>query len=192
MKKIILILILAFFQNAAKTQTTVPGGNVYGTWSLSGSPYLVQGAIQVPNDSTLTIQPGVIVNFQGHYKFIISGRLIAVGNSTDSIFFTASNTTTGWWGFRLNNIASNNDSSKFSYCSIQWGIANGNGNDGRGGAFFINNSTKLSITHNRIENCSAPNGGYGGGAIFCTLCSPIVNNNYILNNSGSNGGAIMI
>lgn len=59
----------------ASADTIVPGGNVSGTWTASGSPYLVQGKILVPSGQTLTIQPGVQVIFQGSYEFANTGRI---------------------------------------------------------------------------------------------------------------------
>ena len=56
------LAVLSFNSNA---QTSIPGGNVSGFWALAGSPYYIQGSIVIPNDSTLTIEPGVTVNFQG-------------------------------------------------------------------------------------------------------------------------------
>ena len=73
MKKIILIALLLCIKQI-NAQTTISGGYVYGTWSLAGSPYLIQSTVEIPNDSTLTIQPGVTVNFQGHYKIIVLAR----------------------------------------------------------------------------------------------------------------------
>src|ERR1019366_8245901 len=58
MKKLYSIILFAFVCAIANSQTSIPGGIVSGTWTLAGSPYQVQGSIQVPNDSTLTIQPG--------------------------------------------------------------------------------------------------------------------------------------
>ena len=79
-------------------QTTIPGGYVSGTWTATGSPYLIQGDITIHTDSTLTIEPDVDVDFQGHYIFIVNGVLQAVGTETDSICFFAADTVIGWKG----------------------------------------------------------------------------------------------
>ena len=68
-----------------KSQTSIAAGNVSGNWTLVGSPYLIQGHIIIPTDSTLFIQPGVVVAFQGHYKFNILGNIQAIGTPVDSI-----------------------------------------------------------------------------------------------------------
>ena len=74
-------------------QTNVPAGDVSGTWTKANSPYNINGEITIPNDSTLTIEPGVEVVFTGHYKFNVQGRLLAIGTETDTIVFTINDTT---------------------------------------------------------------------------------------------------
>ena len=151
MKTNLLLIILIFSTIIVNSQTPIPGGNVYGTWTISGSPYLVQGSIMIPTDSVLTIEPGVTVNFQGHYKLLVLGQLLAIGTITNNIFFNAINTTTGWYGIRFDNTPSTNDTSKLFYCNIQWGIANGTGNDSYGGALFFNNVSKVIVKYCLIK-----------------------------------------
>jgi len=50
-------------------QTDIMGGNVRGTWTLSDSPYHINGEITISNGETLIIEPGVDMIFTGHYKF---------------------------------------------------------------------------------------------------------------------------
>ncbi len=170
------------FRFSGIAQTSIPAGNVSGTWTLAGSPYNVNGHITVPTGSTLTIQPGVSIIFQGHYKFNVQGRVLAIGTVSDTIIFTAANTTTGWWGMRFDNTPSTQDSSIFKYCKLQWGNANGTGTDAFGGAFFINGFSKIRIANSRISNNTASaNSSYGGG-IYCSSSSPIITGNTINNN----------
>jgi hypothetical protein len=49
-------------------QTDIPGGDIYGNWKISGSPYRVSDHATFPNDSTLSIDPGVIIEFQGYFR----------------------------------------------------------------------------------------------------------------------------
>ena len=114
-------------------QTEIPPGDVSGTWTQANSPYNINGEITIPNDSTLTIEPGVEVIFTGHYKFNVQGRLLAIGTETDTIVFTINDTTGfhdltipdgGWGGIRFMDTPSTNDSSKIVYCKLQYGKAN--------------------------------------------------------------------
>ena len=70
------------------TGTTVNAGAVSGHWTLAGSPYKVFGDINVPKGSSLTIDPGVEVQFQAAYIFYIYGGIQAVGTSGQRIKFT--------------------------------------------------------------------------------------------------------
>ena len=101
MKNLIFIFILIFCSTFLFAQTTIPGGDVSGTWEISGSPYLIEGEITIPDGETLAIDPGVLVEFQGHYKFNVQGRILAEGTEQDSIFFTIADTT-GFSNFNSN------------------------------------------------------------------------------------------
>lgn len=46
-------------------------GDQWGTWTLENSPYEVVGEVHVPQESTLVIEPGSMVDFQGHYKLVV-------------------------------------------------------------------------------------------------------------------------
>ena len=185
---IILIQVLLLVSNNSYSQTTISGGSVSGTWSLAGSPYLIQAAIMIANGTTLTIDPGVTVNFQGPYKFLILGRLLALGNATDSITFTATNTSAGWLGVRFDNTPSTNDTSKLIYCKFLYGKATAVAPNNSGGALYFDNFSKAIISHSRISNCFA---NFFGGGIYCNnSSSPPITNNNISNNSAAAGGGI--
>jgi hypothetical protein len=209
MKKIfVAIAAIISMYSYSSAQTIIPAGNVSGTWTFAGSPYFIQGAIMIPNNTTLTIEPGVTVNFQGPYKLYPQGRLLAIGTAADTITFTAADTTLGWLGIQFDNTPITNDTSRFYYCKLQYSKATGNG-----GAFFILGFSKVVISNSRISNCrtdSYPGGGgiqcsgsspiithntithnmtsYGGGGICCENASPVITHNIISNNTASNGG----
>lgn len=177
--------------------TDVPGGTVSGVWTTAGSPYRINGEITIPNDSTLTIEPGVEVVFMGHYKFNVQGRLLAVGTQLDSIHFTAANTQTGWHGIRFHSTPGTNDSSKISYCSFRYGKANTgdyNGADRCGGAISIRGFSKLAVAHSLFEfNMNDGNiaAATGGAAIYVTQGSPVITKNVFLYNTGTTDCAIL-
>jgi hypothetical protein len=173
------ILALVAFTSA---QTIIPAGNVSGTWTYGGSPYLVQGSIMIPNNTTLTIEPGVVVNFQGSYKLYPQGRLLAIGTAEDTITFTSDDTNLGWLGIQFDNTPVSNDTSKFYYCKLQY-TKTTNG----GGAFYVLGFSKVIISNSRISNCTS-NSYPGGGGVHCAGSSPIITNNIISHNITSFGG----
>jgi hypothetical protein len=202
----ILFIVIAFDAHADSVNneaddrafhTDVTSGDVSGIWTLERSPYRINGEITVPNDSTLTIEPGVEVDFAGHYKFNIQGRLLAIGTPQDSIHFTAADPQTGWHGIRFINTPGTNDSSRIVYCSFTHGKANTgdyNGDDRRGGAIFIRGFSKVSVSHSLFEyNMNEGNiaAATGGAAIFVAEASPRITNNTFLNNTGTTDCAIL-
>jgi len=152
-------------------------GRQWGTWTRENSPYNVVGKIQVPPESTLVIEPGVVVNFQGHYKFKVdsSATLLAVGTETDSIYFTTNDTTTGWNGIHLRHAS---ETCRLSYCRLEYGKARGTYPGDRGGAIHCYYSSP-TISNNIISNNSAEE---NGGGIYCQNSSPIISDNTIINN----------
>lgn len=176
---LLLSALVLFPLTAAATE--VGPGPVYGHWYASGNPYNVNGEIYVPSESTLVIDSSVVVVFQGHYKFRVDSlaTLIAVGSPTDSIIFTAADTSTGWHGIRFYWAS---DSSQLSYCRIEYGRATGRG-EASGGAILCDQSSP-TISDNTIRSNNAD---WDGGGIVCYSCSPTISGNIISGNSASNG-----
>jgi hypothetical protein len=118
------------FLSFAQGQTMVSGA-VYGKWTLSGSPYLVQNNLYISPYDVLEIEPGVEVLFQGMYQVNVSGVLDAVGTAAQPITFRMQDTTGwhnrmqmagGWQGIHFEKIQAGfviNDSSSLTYCNIQ-------------------------------------------------------------------------
>lgn len=183
-------LILCTMATSSIAQTTIPGGPVSGLWEAPGSPYLIEGEITVPAGDTLTIAPACSVIFQGHYKLIVNGWLLAEGTEEDSIVFTPADTSVGWHGIRLIDAP---DGSRLGYCVIEYGKAMGSGDDRSGGGIYTHNSSIMiehsSIYHNEAGE-SWPNTGCGGG-IFSWGASNIILNectiseNYVMGPGGA-------
>ncbi len=175
MKKIFLLVgvILSLYASMSIASTIVPGGIVSGTWTLAGSPYLIQGNIQVSNGTNLTIEPGVTVNFQGAYKLTVLGQLLAVGTITDTIAFIG-DTTHGIRGIRFYNTSATNDTSKIVYCKLQYGTSDY--------ALYLYNFSKVIISNCNISYCTKYNLS-GGVGIYCYNASPVITYNLISYNS---------
>jgi hypothetical protein len=69
-----MVALLLAFPAPAAAATTIPAGDVSGTWTATNSPYLIDGDITVPAGQTLTIDPGVEVLFQSAYKLTEHGK----------------------------------------------------------------------------------------------------------------------
>jgi parallel beta-helix repeat protein len=177
-----LFAVIGIFSIGANAQTTIPGGNVAGSWTEASSPYLIEGEITVHADSTLNIEPGVEVNFQGHYKFNVNGILEAVGTQSDSILFTTAYPATGWHGIRFNNAP---DNSHLIFCIVQYGCAAGSDPEDWGGGIYSYNSNPI-ISHCLINGNSA----VVGGGICCWYSNPTIENCTISENSATGVGAV--
>lgn len=187
--QIVLLLIISI---NSWSSTNIYSGNVSGTWNIAGSPYLINGDITIPKDSTLVVAPGVKIEFKGSYQFNILGQLLAIGKAKQFIQITADDSIRGWKGIRFDGISAKADSSKLIYCKISFGKAvSGSFNDKQGGALFIRRFSNLLVENCMISNNTA---AYYGGAIACVYgSSPLFVNNVICNNqSNSIGGAFYL
>lgn len=195
MKKSLLWLISLTCLSACPVaaQTYIEAGAVSGIWTKAESPYIINGTVSVPVDAQLLIQPGVEINFAGHYKFIVEGKLLAEGLEADSIIFTASNHTEGWHGLRFMLTNSHGqDTSRISYCRLEYGRVMGDCPDNRGGGIYAELSN-LTVTHSLIRLNEAVSGAadWGGGAIYCDKTDAVITDNVISHNhSGNDGGGI--
>ncbi len=110
--KHLLFSLLIGFATFAKAQTNVSGGIFTNTtWTLANSPYIVTGNIVVFPGKTLTIEPGVDVQFVSDTTGFttnmiyleVRGTLIANGTATNKISFrsTTNASRNDWYGFNV-------------------------------------------------------------------------------------------
>jgi len=185
----ITILFLAAMANA---QTSV-SGPVSGTWILTGSPYNVIGDIEIQNGQSLIIEPGVEVNFQGHYKFTVNGNLEAVGTETDTIFFTTDDQVTGWGGIRIDSY----EISNLSFCRIEYGKTAGDYPDNHGGGLALLTSNAIISNCVFADNDATGNNDGMGGAVYAIntgnsteTLTHFIDCKFIRNHAYGEGGAI--
>jgi hypothetical protein len=211
-KKVLLSItfFIMLFSGKILFADTIPGGDVYGTWYADSAPYYITGNITIPVDSTLTIEPGVVVEFHDYTFLRINGFLEAIGGEADSILFTG----TAWMGLDFRDAP---DSSHLIYCIVQnvedlasplYGgitcyncnpvishcrISNNQGHSelwGAGGIMLYNSNANISwcnISENTIENYYR---GTGGG-IKISGSHPTITGCDIIGNDGDlRGGGI--
>lgn len=79
--------------------TDVSGSiNAGTTWSVAGSPYVLQGDITINAGVTLTLEPGVRVVAGGDYRIFVNGTLSGSGTVTGPIAFEAADPSSrGAW-----------------------------------------------------------------------------------------------
>jgi len=128
------------------------------TWSLVNSPYDVCGSgVTVPSGITLTIDPGVTVQFDAlaGNKLNVQGTLIASGTVTQTITLTGVVSSPGSWG-GISAIGMVNAPAlvNLNYVTLDYG-----GVSGSYGAQVYADSAVVTITHSLIRN-SAGNGVY--------------------------------
>lgn len=97
-----LVFLLFLPRTSNKPLFTEVGGPIYTntTWSLVNSPYIVVETVEVSQNVTLTIEPGVVVKFDDGRRLLVDGTLAARGTSNNSILFTSIQAaqTRGYWG----------------------------------------------------------------------------------------------
>lgn len=138
-----LFLILSFVPHAAFADTIV-GSDIPEdtTWTKAGSPYLVQGGMTIDGNATLSIEPGVVVQFDSGGWLDVPGRLLANGTSDEPVTFT-STTGSGWYGIDFGNQEAASSLAHVIIQHAETGISDYSSKD-------------LSLSHVRIED-----GNYG-------------------------------
>ncbi|MBD3315749.1 MAG: T9SS type A sorting domain-containing protein [Chitinivibrionales bacterium] len=156
--------------------------DVSQTWDAD--TILVVGEVTIDDACRLTIAPGTYVEFQSSYAINVQGQILAVGTATDSIIFTARDTAEGWKGIRFDETPTTNDSSRISYCRLEYGRATGTNPANRGGALFVRSFSALTVSHCTIrKNAASGLESYGSG-MYCSDASPVVINTTFSENAG--------
>lgn len=140
-------------------QTNVSGPYFSNSvWGLSGSPYNLTGDVQIPNGVSLTIEPGVQINFNSDYEILVKGNLIAKGISGFPIKFTGNISGKSMLLFKSTNL----DNSKLSFIDFKGPKkALQLAQESEFSQDVIKNSGTLSISDISFNNTTIQTNGYG-------------------------------
>jgi hypothetical protein len=163
----------AFTIETDRTPTEV-SGNQSGMWTLAQSPYLVTSDVTVPQGETLTIEPGVVVQFRSSsHDLFVNGALIAEGTADAPIRFTSDDAVKapGQWGRIRFNEASDDARCVLAHCIVEFGGGSASGN------IEANNASP------RIEKTTIRGGSQHG--LFLTGSDATVSGCVFENNAGN-------
>ena len=127
-------------------------GSVSGTWTNAVGRYHVIGQVTIEDGNTLTIEPGVVVEFDQSVQFIVNGAIFAIGAESDTIEFR-SGLAADWGGLRFPGL----DSSALDYVKVTGGY-----NVDNGGGLQIAAEAHVAISHSRFAGNSSD---YWGGNV---------------------------
>ncbi len=142
--------------SVSKSQTEISGQATYPILTYLGSPYIVTGTLTVPQDKTLTIEPGVTLKFDASVRMIVQGKLEAIGKEEEEnkIVFVA-NSDSPWPNYWQGIYFLNSAGSKLENVIVRYG-----------GKIYIPfyelpnfwaglqvENSEISIQNSLIENC---------------------------------------
>ena len=155
--KYLTILTILVSAGSAFSQTNV-GGTLddNAVWTVSNSPYIVDADLIVAQDSSLTIEPGVTVEFTSGTSMFVRGLLIADGKSNpDSVIKFTSNAATpapGDWD-QIEFVNETDPNTLFDYCVVEYGGGGARGTN----LFYEAGAPTINISNSTIRY-SAGNG----------------------------------
>jgi hypothetical protein len=174
------LLVLA---STARAQTLV-SGNISGTWTPAGNPYIATDNCTVPSGQTLTIQPGVIVWIGENLSINAIGLIQALGTPSQRITFQAPISSQYWSNIF---VIHQSETNRFKYCdfrNVQTAISMG---------VYGNSIMNMEIMNCTFSNCVSQaiygqsTGIYGSGD--ATLRATIKN---CVFTGGTNGCVVLV
>ncbi len=97
---------------------TVLSGNVSGTWTTNGSPYILSADCTVASNQTLTIHAGATVIILPEVSLLVRGQIHAIGTPEQPVTIRGPTATNYWASIQMNYSGATN---RFRYCRISEG-----------------------------------------------------------------------
>ncbi len=199
-----LLLVSTFFAllSLHVSATDIVAGNVSGTWTASGSPYIINGNIIVQNNESLVIEPGAEVLFSGAYTLRIKGNFNCTGTETDSVIIGSNQPGVRWNGIKLDSVDVASDTIRFSHCrisAVQFGLLvaiNTNKVVVENNTIFDNKQLYASLIYLASSNIiirnnsfydNRPQPSYEGVTIYVADSSPVIEGNVFRHFAGAYG-----
>jgi len=156
------------------------------TWTIAGSPYWIEDGITVLQKVNLTIEPGVMVRFNGLYDLYVDGNFTAVGTETARINITSNRSLPAprdWWGIEINSTGH----AEIKYCDISYGydgirLSSSSYNNITNNNIYSNHQDGIDLyksTNNYIANNNISSNGWRGIYLYFSSDNNITNNNFI-------------
>ncbi|MFB3895085.1 MAG: right-handed parallel beta-helix repeat-containing protein [bacterium] len=151
------------------------------------SPYLIRGDVTIPENVTVTVEPGVVLDFSGNNKITVEGTFKAIGTESDPIIYKQYGKyyISGWYGLVFKSKKAN-DSSIVKYgniCQARFAIYCDGGSPQISYCTITANeigihlwNSNAVVSHNKISG-NAQHGLYIGSL------SPTISNNVITQNN---------
>ncbi|MCL2503352.1 MAG: right-handed parallel beta-helix repeat-containing protein [Coriobacteriia bacterium] len=181
--------------------TTPVGGTISQdtTWTVSGSPYVLNSTVTVPANRRLAIEPGVVVKGSaGAIGLVVLGTLDAQGTTETPIVFTSINDNTvggatgngspvagNWMGIRFQGSDSNASSLKHAevrYAGASGRVDGGGVTGSYSTALLIGGAAQPALIESVVVTASAGNG------VHILSGSPVLSS--ITQSGGSTGAAV--
>ncbi|MDD3637099.1 MAG: hypothetical protein PHN50_05865, partial [Bacteroidales bacterium] len=192
MRKILLGFMLLATHFALAQNNYNACGSQSGLWNYD--TVFVSCDIIVPAGEQLVIAPNTTIVFEGYFSMHVLGSVDARASYNQPVSFTIADTSGfsdyhstsgGWNGFRFEQTLPESDSSIFEFCRFYYGKAAGDSANGYGGAFRIDNFSKI-----RIEQCLFDHhyAFYRGGAVYANKADILIRKCEFLNSFAGNDG----
>ncbi|MBZ0266217.1 right-handed parallel beta-helix repeat-containing protein [bacterium] len=161
--------------------TEISGEILTSTWTLMGNPYIIVADATIPEDETLTIEPGVIVQGYNQVRIMVNGSLLAEGSNEDPILFTAFDTEMLWDGIDIDNGTA---PSIFNHCIFEYaGVFHGRSN----GTAFNVRDCEVTLENCEIRSCST---GHQASAFYAYEATVSMSYTKVYNNTAGGLGCV--